>query len=137
MEIELSFASPEKVETEALVVPVCERKKGAEGQDGLGSRAKSLDQALGGLLLKLLDSGEVKGKLLETSLLHLPAGLGAKRLLLLGCGPQEKFTAVELRKVAGTAVRFLKAKSISSCAFCWRTFAEMRQEMRQARRGPS
>ncbi len=126
MEIELSFASPEKLETEALVVPVCERKKGAKGQDGLGSRAKSLDQALGGLLQKLLDSGEVKGKLLETSLLHLPlyssGGLGAKRLLLLGCGPRDKFSAFELRKVAGTAIRFLKAKSISSCAFLLEDF---------------
>ena len=122
MEIELSFASPEKVETEVLVVPVCERKKGANGQDGLGSRAKNLDQALGGFLQKLLDSGEVKGKLLETSLLHLPAGLGAKRLLLLGCGQRDKFSAFELRKVAGTAVRFLKAKSISSCAFLLEDF---------------
>ncbi len=126
MEIELSFASPEKVETEALVVPVCERKKGATGQDGLGSRAKSLDQSLGGLLQKLLDSGEVKGKLFETSLLHTSlyssGGRGAKRLLLLGCGQQDKFSAFELRKAAGTAVRFLKAKSISSCAFLLEDF---------------
>ena len=126
MEIKLSFTSPDKLETEALVVPVCERKKEEKGQGSFGNGARKLDQALGGLLQRLFDSGEAKGKLLETSLLHSsahsPDSLTAKRLLVVGCGQREKFSFFELRKVAGTAARFLKARSITSCAFLLEEF---------------
>ena len=126
MEIELSFASPDKLETEALVVPVCERITREKGQGSFGSGARKLDQALGGLLQRLFDSGEAKGKLLETSLLHSsthsPDSFAAKRLLVVGCGRREKFSFFELRKVAGTAARFLKARSITSCAFLLEEF---------------
>ena len=44
-------------------------------------------------------------------LLHKPAGLLARRLLLVGGGKSEKFTAAALRKAAGTALRHLKSKS--------------------------
>ncbi len=56
-------------------------------------------------------------KLFETTLLHRPAKLKAKRLLLLGGGKAKNFTASELRKLAGAAVRFLKPKGIRSFAF--------------------
>ena len=53
----------------------------------------------------LIASGEVTGKMLETTLLHKPPGLKAKRLLLIGGGKAKKFSSSELRKVAGAAVR--------------------------------
>jgi leucyl aminopeptidase len=65
----------------------------------------------------LLSGGEVTGKLGETTLLHRPHGLAARRLALVGGGKAKSFSAVELRKVVGTAVRFLKPKSIRSFAF--------------------
>src|SRR5208282_3444404 len=61
-------------------------------------------------------SGEVTAKSFETTLLHRPAGLKAKRLLLVGGGKAKTFSAAELRKLAGTAVRTLKGKSIRSFA---------------------
>ena len=61
-------------------------------------------------------SGEVTGKSLETTLLHQPR-LKAKRLLLIGGGKADKFTASDVRKLAGTAVRFLKPRSLRSLAF--------------------
>ncbi len=60
--------------------------------------------------------GEVTGKLFETVLLHRPQGLKARRLLLIGGGKAANFSAYELRKLAGTAVRFLKPKSIRGFA---------------------
>jgi leucyl aminopeptidase len=64
----------------------------------------------------VIASGEVTGKTFETTLLHHPAGLKAKRLLLIGGGKAWNFSAAELRKLAGAAVRTLKDKSIRSFA---------------------
>jgi leucyl aminopeptidase len=50
-------------------------------------------------------------------LLHKPAGLKAKRLLLIGGGAAKKFTSYDLRRIAGTAVRTLKSRGIRSFAF--------------------
>ena len=65
----------------------------------------------------VISSGEVTGKSFETTLLHRPTGLKAKRLLLIGGGKAKNFSAAELRKLAGAAVRTLKSKSIHSFAF--------------------
>jgi leucyl aminopeptidase len=53
----------------------------------------------------------------ETNLLHKPAGLKAKRLLLISGGAAKKFTSYDLRRIAGAAVRTLKARGIRSFAF--------------------
>src|SRR5262249_671408 len=66
---------------------------------------------------ELIANGEVTGKIFETNLIHRPHGLKAKRLLLIGGGKARNFSTFELRKVAGTAVRFLKPKSVKSFAF--------------------
>src|SRR2546422_7797275 len=59
----------------------------------------------------LYESKEFTGKPLELALLHRPAGLKARRLLLVGAGKPEKFNTAVLRRAAGTALRHLKAKS--------------------------
>jgi len=65
----------------------------------------------------LLASGELTGKPFETNLLHKPAGLSAKRLLLVGGGSAKKFASYDLRRVAGAAVRTLKSRGLRSFAF--------------------
>jgi leucyl aminopeptidase len=65
----------------------------------------------------LVASGDLTGKLFEATWVHAPAGLKAKRLLLLGGGKATKFSATDLRKVAGAAVRALKPRNIRSLAF--------------------
>ena len=50
-------------------------------------------------------------------MLHKPAGLKAKRLLLISGGAAKKFAAYDLRRVAGAAVRTLKSRGIRSFAF--------------------
>jgi len=76
----------------------------------LSGPARAADEATGGWIRETYESGGFKGKLNDTALLHRPAGLGAKRLLLVGGGKAGKFTPAELRWVAGTAVRHLKPK---------------------------
>lgn len=63
---------------------------------------------------ELYDSREFGGKALEIAVLHRPQGLKAKRLVLAGGGKQDRFTAAELRKLAGAVVRSLKGKGVRS-----------------------
>jgi leucyl aminopeptidase len=67
-------------------------------------------------IIDLVAGGEVTGKPFETTLLHRPQGLKAKRLLVVGCGKAKSFSHVEVRKAAGSALRCLKPKMIRSCA---------------------
>jgi leucyl aminopeptidase len=91
----------EELDTEAAVAVVFE---GATG-------------SLPASLRELADAGEVAGKPGELTLVHFPAGLKARRLLLAGAGKREKFTPAESRKLAGTAIRHLKSRSIKRVTF--------------------
>jgi leucyl aminopeptidase len=59
-----------------------------------------------------LASQEFKATLGETLLLHAPAGVKAERLLLIGLGKAMPLSIHEVRKGAGTAVRFCKPRGI-------------------------
>src|SRR5207237_2013237 len=80
-------------------------------------RVASTDSAVQAAAADLLSSGEVNGKPFETNLLHKPASLKAKRLLLISGGSAKKFSSYDLRRIAGAAVRSLKARGIRSFAF--------------------
>jgi leucyl aminopeptidase len=113
MKTELSFSAPSQVETECLVVLVLDRGQNAKPNASL----ETSDKVVGAAAADLLASGEVSGRIFETTMIHRPQGLKAKRLLLVGGGKAANFSGYELRKVAGTAVRFLKPKSIRQFAF--------------------
>jgi len=99
------------IETDALVSYVFEETDLVQG------RIAEIDRAAGGLLRKLAKSGELTGKMLEFTLVHAPAGLKAARLLLVGIGKREQYSIAALRKVAGAALRHLKARSVKNLAF--------------------
>src|SRR5271165_2383685 len=111
MEITLDTTPLAKIDTEALVCYLFDQEKPV---DGILSQ---LDEATAGALAKLAASGELTGKMLETTLLYYPQGLAAQRLLILGAGKKDKFGTPELRKVAGTAVRSLKARQVKKLTF--------------------
>jgi leucyl aminopeptidase len=112
MKTTLSFSAPAQVETECLAAVVLDHGE----KDKTEATVQSSDNALRPAAAEVIASGEVTGKSLETSLLHHPANLKAKRLLLIGGGKAKNFNASELRKLAGTAVRFLKSRGIRSFA---------------------
>ncbi len=113
MNIKLDFSSLAELETECLAVAVVDEGTNKEPQPKvLSSDSKVVDAAR-----EVTASGEVTGKLFETVLVHRPQGLKAKRLLLIGGGKAKNFSSYEVRKLAGTAVRFLKPKGIRSFAF--------------------
>ena len=117
MHTNLSSSVPSQLETECLVVVVLDLNKKAHGEKAKPAPAvECADAAVREAAKELISSGEVTGKSFETTLLHHPAGLKAKRLLLVGGGKARDFSAAELRKLAGAAARTLKSKSIRSFA---------------------
>src|SRR5579863_5191346 len=119
MKTTISLSTPAEVETESLVVVVLDHsnapasEKDKKPELTVATADKSVESAAGDLLA----SGELTGKPFETNLLHKPAGLKAKRLLLVGGGSAKKFSSYDLRRMAGTAVRALKSRGIRSFAF--------------------
>ena len=108
----LSF-NPAEVETECLAVVVLDRGE----KDKSDVFVDLSDAAVQAAAKDVIASGEVTGKPLETTLLHKPVGMKAKRLLLVGGGKAAKFSAADLRKLAGAAVRTLKSRGLRSFAF--------------------
>ncbi len=102
MLVNLDRRPPEAVEADALVTLVFEGEKATRFADAAG---------------EFIATGEIAGKSLEMTLLHRAPGIAARRLLLVGAGKRERYNPGELRKAAGAAVRFLKAKSIRRIAF--------------------
>jgi len=60
----------------------------------------------------ILEGGEFRAESGETLLLHNPDGLSAKRLLLIGLGKASKLTPHEVRKAAGTSIRFARPRNL-------------------------
>lgn len=78
---------------------------------------KSLDNATGGLISRVLKTGEFAAKPGENAYFHLSdKGLKADRLLLIGCGSRDEYKATQLTQMAGTAVRFLRSKNAKTIA---------------------
>jgi leucyl aminopeptidase len=122
MKTNLSSTTASQLETDCLVVVVLDRSEKDRGEKDKPAPSPTPsvecdDTAVRKAAKDVIASGEVTGKVFETTLLHHPAGLKAKRLLLLGGGKAGNFSAAELRKLAGAAVRTLKAKSVRTFAF--------------------
>jgi leucyl aminopeptidase len=87
--------------TDALIVPVFEGEKVIP--TGKSGTLDEVDALLGGLLGKVLDSGEFEPKLNKTMLLHTDG----ERVLLVGAGKQKEHDFDTAQQLAGTAVRAL------------------------------
>jgi leucyl aminopeptidase len=116
MRAELSFVPLASVDTELLAVMAADTRA-AKGPD----TKPQLELLTGDPAVKLaaasvLSSGEFKGGANDTVLLHAPAGLAAKRLLIVGLGKLAKAGTREVRNAAGTAVRFAKPRGIRDVA---------------------
>jgi leucyl aminopeptidase len=112
MQIQFEAQPQSSITTDAIVAYVFgEKEARIEGP------VAELDRASGGKIKPLADSGELTGKPLEMVLIHYPQGLAAKKLLLVGAGKPDKFSHAELRKIAGAALRYLRARGVKSFAF--------------------
>lgn len=119
MKTTISTSLPSQTETESLVAVVLDQSSSSSNEKDRKPQLKvaASDPAIQAAAADLLASGELSGKSFETNLLHKPSGLKAKRLLLISGGNSKSFSAYDLRRLAGVAVRTLKSRGIRSFAF--------------------
>lgn len=119
MEVRAEFAKFYDVEADALVVTIYEGEKADEGA------LKELDERTGGIVSEMLGTDEMRGKKNDTVYIYKPGNLRAERLLLVGAGKREDFSLDTIRKVAGSAARFLRGKGARSMAILRRSQLEI------------
>ncbi|MBC7225065.1 MAG: leucyl aminopeptidase, partial [Anaerolineae bacterium] len=71
-----------------------------EGMEAPGGATKAVDEAMGGRIRQVIQAGDFKGKKGELLLLYPGDALPAKRVLVAGLGPQEKFNLEVARQVS-------------------------------------
>ena len=112
MRTEITFFPIAGITTELLAVLAADTQtaKGPEAkpQPTLLTTVAAVQAAAAGVL----GTGEYKAGKNETVLIHAPAGLAGKRLLIVGLGKLAKVTVHSVREAAGTAVRFAKPRGI-------------------------
>ena len=111
MKIDFATDAPDQLAVPALAVFAFDERPEENGT------VSHLPAATRAELDELSQSGELTGRLYETTLIHRPAGLAARALLVVGAGKESKFNTAVLRRLAGAAVRYLRARSVHSVAW--------------------
>ena len=114
MATQLLFADSASFATPLLAVFAVDIASGADGTPlpTLLTTSDTISDAAS----PFLTTGEFKATSGETLLLHRPAGVKADRLVIIGLGKVKQLSPAELRKGAGTAVRFARARTLRSIA---------------------
>ncbi len=86
-------------------------------ESGLTRDLEVLDRKLEGLISRVIETGELRGKPLETAVLHTGQYIGAVRLLLIGTGNPAEVDLESLRKTGGTACRMARELNCSKLIF--------------------
>src|SRR5258708_12510006 len=117
MHTQLSFENLAAIETELLAVLAI------DSQSAKGTEARpqpvllTANEAIRAAAAAVLATGEFKAAANETLLLHAPAGLVAKRLLIVGLGKQAQTTVHSLRNALGTPLPFPKPPPVPEPLF--------------------
>ncbi len=87
MEFSIKGGDLSKLKTDCVIIGVF-----ASGDTGKLSKAgQVLDKAAGGALSRVIGQGDISGKVGSTLLLATVTGIGAKRVLLVGCGAEKDY----------------------------------------------
>lgn len=99
----------EKLETDCIIIGIYENQQ-------LSPSANSIDNLNQGIIKRLIDRGDIKGKNSETLLINYLPDSSFERILLLGFGKKDKVTAKLYRKALASAVSNLKKTKIKSAS---------------------
>jgi len=81
-----------------------------EGVGQPGGATGAVDRALDGAISRLIESGEIKGKLGDVALIHTLGRMRTARVVVAGLGKQPEFDLDKVRQVVAEACRFLRKK---------------------------
>ena len=102
MEVKIITGDITSVEADAIVVNLFEGVKRPGGATG------AVDKALDGAITKLIEQGEIKGKLNEVSIIHSLDRIPARIVAVAGLGKQSEFTPDKIRGLAAEFCRSLR-----------------------------
>src|SRR5687767_15165136 len=131
MQVEANRGPIEELDVQALAVAVFKNEKSDDGF------IKKLNDLSGGLVSSVLEAEEFAGKEGETCYFHLVGNnkLRARRLLLVGAGEAGDYKEGQISQLVGTAVRYLRSKTVKSIAVLPRASGEAEQTAATAVQG--
>ena len=109
MQINVKIGDFRTEAADAVIFGVFEEKE-------LISGPQAADEAINGAISELLESGDFKGELKQTSLLYTRGGLTAPRIGLVGLGKNEDFDSEKARQAVGKIVQELRNLRIKTVA---------------------
>jgi leucyl aminopeptidase len=107
MQVTIESGFRDKAECELLAVPLPALDP---ARWRLPRALRPLDEAAGGRIAQALGAGDFRGGRSERLLLHPEPELGAKRVVLIGLGPEASLDTNGLRELGGAVVREAQAR---------------------------
>jgi leucyl aminopeptidase len=86
--------------SDCLVVALFEKGR-------MSPSAEAVDTQIGGIIRRMLNQGDIDGKVGSTLILHEIDGLASKRLLLVGCGKQDETTERQFDTLISATIKAL------------------------------
>lgn len=111
MDYNVTSGTPEKQRTSALVVGIYDEGK-------LSPSAQRIDKVSEGYLSRLIGQGDFTGKIGQTLLLFALPGVKAERVLLMGCGKENKLEAKKFRQSWTSTVKILQECGATNAVAC-------------------
>ncbi|HEY0635443.1 MAG TPA: M17 family peptidase N-terminal domain-containing protein, partial [Gammaproteobacteria bacterium] len=111
MHVTAKTGHPDTTATPCLIVGVYEGGK-------LTAAAQAVDKASHGAVKAMLKSGDIKGKVGQTVMLHHPSGLACDRLLLVGCGKDDEMGDATYHKVVKAALSAARGTAAKEAFVC-------------------
>jgi leucyl aminopeptidase len=108
MKLKLDDTPPVSIETDCLVIGFCEGSP-------LTPTAAAVDEASGGALSRLLESGDIRTQLGKANFIHGLEGVTAPRLLAVGFGKPEKLDLPRFDRAAQAAGKVLRDHTLQRC----------------------
>jgi leucyl aminopeptidase len=129
MKLSLNESEPADIQSECLVIGFA---AGAE----MTPSARAIDEASGGALTRLLESGDIETAIGKTRFLHNLPGLSVPRLLAVGFGKQEKLNLPRFDRACTAAGKALRDHPLTQCHVCLHELefenSDPQQRLRQA-----
>ena len=103
MDVQLTTESWQSTDGDWLILPITEEP---HLTDALGD----FDQAIGGSIGRLIEAGDLTGKLAETLSIYDVSGISANRLMVVGLGKADELTRAKVEQAISTCVRSVSSK---------------------------
>lgn len=110
MKVQVTTGAIHEMDVDALIVSLFEGGLPSEGVMG------ALNAALDGALDALVESGDFTGAAGQTAILYSNGKIAARRVILVGLGPQDDFAIEGVRRAAALAAQTAKRLTVTHAA---------------------